>query len=298
MIESLGHYKVLERVGAGRIGEVYRARDTRHGRTVAIKVLAAAIADDPEQREQFLSDARDAAALSHPNVAAVYEIGETDLEESRARPFVVFEFVPGEPLTRVIGGRPLNARRAVDLAAQIADGLAEGHALGVVHRDIRPETVMVTPRGNAKLLDFGFVWWTAGGMARQTAAMALLNGTAVTPAQVAYLSPEQARGSPGDWRTDIFSLGALLVEMVTGRPPVGATAEAPRGLGARRTGAVPRELEAVIARALAAGPEERFQSGATMASELRAISVTLDARAAAAPPPVVPARKSRRSGWF
>ena len=168
MFESLGHYKILDRIGAGGMGEVYRARDTRLGRTVALKVLDPHVAGDPERRARFLQDARAAAALSHPNIAALYEIGE-----DQGQLFLVFEFVPGETLKTVIGGRPLNPRRAIDLAVQIADALADAHAEGIVHRDIKPDNIIVTPKGNAKILDFGLAAWTTGGAEREHAAEAV-----------------------------------------------------------------------------------------------------------------------------
>ena len=165
MVESLGDYKILDRIGAGGMGEVFRARDTRLGRTVAIKVIGPQIADDPGRRERFLEEARAAATLSHPNIAALYEIGE-----DQGQLFLVFEFVPGESLKTVIGGRPLNPRRAIDLAVQVADALADAQAGGIVHRDIKPASIMVTPKGNAKILDFGLSTWTAGGAEREHAA--------------------------------------------------------------------------------------------------------------------------------
>src|SRR5256885_6971555 len=147
MIETFGQYKILARIGAGGMGEVYRARDTRHGRTVAIRVLPADLAGDHERRERLMREARASAALSHPNIAALYEVGE-----DQGHVFLAFEFVPGEPLSAVIGGRPLNRRRAVDLAVQIADALAEAHGAGIVHRDIKPGNIIVTPKGAAKIL--------------------------------------------------------------------------------------------------------------------------------------------------
>lgn len=303
MIEVLGDYKVLDRIGTGGVGDVYRARDTQHGRTVAIKVLASDIANDPERRGQFLSDARDASELSHPNIAAVYEVGEGDVGEDRPRPYVVSEFVPGEPLSRVIAGRPLNPRRAVDLAVQIADALADAHALGIVHRDLRPGAIIVTPKGNAKILDFGFVWWTAGGAARQAAAMAVASGrplSTVPGEHVAYMSPEQIGGRPGDNRTDIFSLGAILSEMLTGRTGLardatpGAKLQASAGSGGV-VPSLPRELEPIVTRALANNPDDRYQSAAAMAAELRAVAAMLDAKAASAEPPrVAPKSAGRR----
>src|SRR5438876_6017388 len=193
MIDSLGHYKILDRIGAGGLGDVYRARDTRLGRTVAIKVPGAELQAGGDRREALLRDAQIASVLSHPNIAALFEIGDDD-----GRLFLVFEFVPGEPLKRVIEGRPLNVRRAVDLATQMADALAEAHALEIVHGDLRPETVMVTPKGNAKILDFGLVRW------KKTIT-------------------DQTVSGGSDHRVDIEALGALLFEMLTGRKPADAS---------------------------------------------------------------------------
>src|ERR1700733_10304650 len=214
MLETLGHYKILDRIGAGGMGEVYRARDTRLGRTVAIKVLSAGVAADPSRRERFLQEARATAALSPPNIAALYEIGEDQGEL-----FLVFEFIPGETLKTTIAGRPMNPRRALDLAVQIADALADAHAEGIVHRDIKPENIIVTPKGNAKILDFGLATWTSSGAERDQAATMMATGAGTTLGTVAYMSPEQALGEQVDHRTDIFSLGVVIFEMITGRMP-------------------------------------------------------------------------------
>jgi len=264
VIESLGHYKILEPIGAGGLGEVYRARDTRLGRTVAIKVPGAEFQAAGDRREALLRDARAATALSHPNIAALYEISDEG-----GPLFLVFEFVPGEVLKRVVEGRPLNVRRAVDLATQIADALAAAHAMEIVHGDLRAETVMVTPKGNAKILDFGLVRWKKA------------------------MTGVPAGGS--DHRSDIESLGALLFEMVTGRPP----ADASTRLGF----SLPRELDDVVAKALSAYAEGGYQAAATCAAELRAVAAILDVRAASAEParvgPVKAARRERRSrGWI
>ena len=208
MIETLGPYKILERIGAGGMGDVYRARDTRHGRTVAIKVLPASVSGDADRRARFLRDARATAALSHPNIATLYEVNE-----DQDQVLLVFDFVPGQTLKAIIGGHPLNPRRAIDLAAQVADALAEAHAAGIVHRDLKPDNVMVTPRGNAKLLDYGLAAWTGGGADRGTS----VTGADAASATTSYLSPEQVLGDAGDDRTDVFSLGVILFEMLTGR---------------------------------------------------------------------------------
>ena len=203
MIDALGHYKILSQLGTGGMGDVFRARDTILGRTVIIKVIPRTITADPERRARFLQDARAAATLSHQNIATLFEIGE---EGSHL--FLVSEYVPGQPLSKVIGGRPLNIRRALDIAIQLVDALAEAHAQGVVHRDIKPANIGVTPKGSAKFLDFGLVAWTEE---RRTVQTPLQDASAIAFGTVAYLSPEQAVGEPVDHRADLFSLAVILV---------------------------------------------------------------------------------------
>src|SRR5262249_16456453 len=147
MLDQLAQYKILDRIGAGGMGEVFRARDTRLGRTVAIKILKRDVAGDEERRARFVREARVPPALSHPGIATIYEIGE---EQDQV--FLVFEFVPGETLRTAIGGQPLNPRRAIEIGGQIADALAYAHANDVIHRDIKPDNVIVTPSGHAKVL--------------------------------------------------------------------------------------------------------------------------------------------------
>ena len=245
MFDTLAHYKIVDRIAAGGMGDVYRARDTRLGRTVAIRVLADAIAHDPERRDRFVREAHATAALSHPNIAALYEIGD-----DRGHLFLAFEFVPGDTLAVVIGGRPLNPRRALTLGAQLADAVADAHASGVVHRDLRPANVIVTPKGNPKILDFGLAAWTVVGNA-------------------AYMSPEQVLAETVDHRTDIFSLGVMLYEMVTGTLPLQPPAPSSKN-------ALPRELDVVIAKAMAKKPADRYESAALLAEHLRSAAARVD----------------------
>lgn len=299
MLENVGHYKILDRLGTGGIGEVYRARDTRLGRTVAIKVLAADIARDPARRARFLEDARVSATLSHPNIATLYEIGEDhDLV------YLALEFVPGDPLKTVIGGRPLNPRRAVDFAVQIADAVADAHAAGVIHRDLKPDNVIITPKGSAKILDFGFAAWTKGGAARERAARAA-GKHAAGLTTVPYMSPEQALGAPVDATTDVFSLGVILFEMLTGRLPAGITAAEARsarpGQAVSRAPsainpAVPKDLDPIVTKALARNLEYRYGSAATLAAELRSAAAMLDVRSGAIEPPTMAVAEPRRAG--
>jgi len=311
MFETLGHYKILDRIGAGGMGEVYRARDTRLGRTVAIKVMIAEVAGDPDRRARFLQEARATAALSHPNIAALFEIGE-----DQDQLFLVFEYVPGETLKSVIAGRSLNPRRAIDLAVQIADALADAHAEGVVHRDIKSDNIIVTPKGNAKILDFGLASWTAGGAEREHAGRAAtMMPTAVeagtTLGTIAYMSPEQALGEQVDHRTDIFSLGIVMFEMLTGTLPftgttsdalalriVQATAPAPSAVNP----SLPPEFDPIVGKAMSKSLEQRYASAVTLAAELRSVGAILDVRSdmQEAASESVAARPARRSvgGWI
>jgi TolB-like protein len=308
MLETLAHYRILDRIGAGGMGEVYRARDTRLGRTVAVKVLAEAVRNDPERRDRFLREARATAALSHPNIAALYEIGE-----DCGLLFLAFEFVPGDTLNVVIGGHAMNPRRALDLGVQMADALADAHAAGIVHRDIKPAHVIVTPKGNAKILDFGLATWTAGGAEREAgadAATMVATRPGTTLGTAAYMSPEQALGETVDHRTDIFSLGIVLFEMLTGRLPfAGKTATAlalqivqtPAPAPSSVNPSLPRELDAIVAKALAKPRDQRYESAAGLAADLRSVAATLNVRSAVsepanAPVVVLPRRRSR-SGW-
>lgn len=270
MIESLGHYKILDRIGAGGIGEVYRARDTRLGRTVAIKVLSPDISRRAGRRERFLQDARASAVLSHPNIAALYEVGE-----EKGLTYLVCEFVPGEPLTTIVAGRSLSPRRAIDFTTQLADALADAHAEGIVHRNLRSSTVTVTPKDKVKILDFGLAAWTKRGGA-----------FAQTPAEDA------------DYRADILALGAILFEMLTGKQPSAAGAPPPPS---SMNSNVPRELDPIVTKALAKSPDGRYESAATLAAELRSVAAILDVRSGAIEPPTLaPARPRQRSvaGWL
>ena len=264
MFETLGHYKILDRIGGGAIGELYRARDTRSGRTVAVRVVADAIARDADQHARFLRDARASAAISHPYIASLYEIGE-----EQGRLFLVSEYVPGETLKAKIDGRPLNPRRALDYAIEMADALAEAHAQGVVHGDVRPGSVIVTPKGHPKFLDVGLAAWTAGGTHRAGP----------------YRSPEQQAGEETDARTDVFSLGVVLFEMVTCRPQPTAASRP-----------LPPEINPIVQKMIARNVHGRHASAATVAAELRSAAAALERKIDAGEQPIVPhAAPSRRS---
>jgi serine/threonine protein kinase len=273
MTDAIAHYKVLAPLGAGGLGEVFRARDTRVGRTVAVKVLPAAVASDPVRLRPLLDAAKLAASMSHPNITTLFEIGQ----DSACR-YLVFEFVPGDPLSALIDGRALNVKRAVELAIQLADALADAEAHDLVHGDIRPGTIVITSKDSAKFMNFGLAAFTAGGAGRREAS-------------AVYVAPEEAGGPSGDIRSDIFSLGAVLFEMLTGRQR--GQGLAPGSLNK----AVPPELDRIVERMLAGNINERFQSAATVAAELRAIAAILEARATAEEVAFEPPnRRSRRWG--
>jgi eukaryotic-like serine/threonine-protein kinase len=281
MERTIAHYNLLDKVGEGGLGEVYRARDTKAGRTVALKLLPPI--DDEAARQALLEDARAAATLSHPNIATLWDVGDED-----GVAYLAYEFVAGITLKQEIGGRPVHARRAVELAVQIADALADAHGRGLIHGDVRPDTIAVTQKGSAKLLDFGMARWTRGGAVRRLAARAPDTLDAGALPVVAYLSPEQALGGLVDARTDVSSLGAVLYEMLTGRQAFrAATAadtvveiirrvpEAPSATNPE----VPPDLDAIVLRAMAKDIEARQQSAASLSAELRSVGAVLDVRA-------------------
>jgi len=279
---SIAHFNILDPLGAGGIGEVFRARDTKVGRTVALKIVGPPVADDPAALARLLEDAAVASRLSHPNIATLWDVGEAD-----GRTYLSYEFVAGRRLREEAGGAVMNPRRALDLAIQIADGVADAHALGLIHGDLRPDTVMVTTKGSAKILDFGMAPWTRGGALRAVAAR---NPDAL-PADaihvLAYLSPEQAVGSAVDARTDVFTLGTIVYELVTGRSPFAAATATDTIVNVMKAHAVPAssinpavstELDAILERALAPDINVRQQSAAALAAELRSVAAVLDVR--------------------
>jgi len=278
------------------MGVVYQARDLRLDRLVALKVLPPELTRDEEAKARFMQEAKAASALDHPNICTVYEIDETP----DGQLFIVLGYYAGETLKKLIDRGPLPLDDALEIAAQIAQGLQKAHGAGIVHRDIKPANVMFTTDGVVKIVDFG--------LAKLVGATALTRpGTAL--GTVAYMSPEQTRGAEVDARTDLWSLGVVLYEMVAGRPPFGgdsaaamATAiqqQAPTPLTALRTG-VPMELDRVVARALARDRNERFQTAADVVAELRRLRRASDPEAVTstlASGDAARALRSRRTVW-
>ena len=282
MKSAVGQYQVLERLGHGALGDVFRARDTRAGRTVALMVPPPGSLASPSRRTRFVADARRAATLNHPNIAMLF-----DVVEDGDGCYLAYEFAAGPSLRDEMRGSALPVRQALHLAARIADALAEGHARGVVHGDLRPDTIVVTPKGSVKVLNFGMTGWTPGGLARAKAATAP-DALDAEEAQVAgYLSPEQALGAGVDQRSDLFAFGVVLYEMLTGSPPFfavtpGATVKNVLARTPTRPSAVnrdlPVELDSIVTRLLAKNPDARYESAAAATADIRRVAADLETR--------------------
>jgi serine/threonine protein kinase len=280
-MQTIAHYNLLERLGTGALGEVYRARDLKYGRTVALMVPPPELIAVPGRREKFLEEARAAQMLNHPNIATLFDV----LDEN-GQCYLAYEFAAGSSLRDEMAGRSVNLRRAIELAAQISDALAEGHSRGLVHGDLRPDNIVITPKGSPKILNFGLTAWTTSGQARAAAGSSA--GLGADPDGVAgYLSPEQALGSTIDERSDVFSFGVLLQEMLTGSNPFSGPTPSATVMNIVRlsppppsasTPAVPSELDALVARSLAKPVDARSASALAVSSELRRIGAALDAR--------------------
>jgi len=279
---TIAHYTLLERMGESAIGEVYRARDLKAGRTVAVKLAPETLFPDAAARRDFLQDARAATTLSHPNIATLFDMGEHEQGF-----YLAYEFAFGVTLRQETAGGAVSSRRAVELASQVADALAYAHAQGVLHGDLRPDTILVTKKGSAKVLEFGMAYWTHGGQARIRVAARPDSAGENVATTVSYMSPEQASGGTVDARTDVFSLGVILYEMLSGRNPLAAptAAETLANVVSRTPlpllsdSALTPDLAAVVARGVARDVEARYQSAASFSAELRRVGAILDVRA-------------------
>jgi hypothetical protein len=295
---ALGPYKVLAPLGAGGMGEVYRARDTRLDRDVALKVLPERVAGDPKALARFEREAKAVAALSHPNILAVHDYGRED-----GTAYVVTELLDGETLRAALAGGPLPVRKAVDYAVQAAHGLAAAHEKGIVHRDVKPENLFITRDGRVKVLDFGLAAHEAVVGTDATSAPTLSRHTdpGVVLGTVPYMSPEQVRGTHADHRSDIFALGCVLYEMLAGRRAFQRETAAETMAAILKddvpewpeTGRqVPPALDRLLRRCLEKRPEERLQSARDLALALEALTVG-DTSGAALPPRVAGAGRGR-----
>ncbi|HTB10857.1 MAG TPA: protein kinase [Bryobacteraceae bacterium] len=278
-METLAHYRILSLLGAGGMGEVFLAEDTRLHRKVALKVLLPEVAQDKEKLARFVQEARAASALSHPNAAHIYEIGEAD-----GRHFLAMEYIEGATLETRLSGEPLPMAEIISIASQVADALDAAHARGIAHRDIKPANLMIDPRGHVKVLDFGLakilpVAGTEIPASSQLATQFLTSGGVVL-GTVSYMSPEQALGRDIDHRTDLFSLGVVLYRMASGKLPfTGASAQEtlarilqspPDALG-RLNYELPEEFERIVRKCLEKDRDRRYQSAKELLIDLRGL---------------------------
>lgn len=291
-MRTISHYRVEQELGRGGMGRVYRAFDTVLDRTVVLKLLSPDLVADADSRNRFLREARLASALDHPNICTIFEVAEAD-----GQFFIAMQYVPGKTLKRVIAGRPVELESLLSICIQVADALAVAHGRGIIHRDIKSSNIIITPRAQAKILDFGLAKLLSEKLPPTAPDLTQAGAPLGTPS---YMSPELARGERADHRTDIFSFGVVAYEMATGQLPFrGASSietmtavinQTPRPI-TELNRRMPPQLAAILDRALAKKPGERFQTMEQMEEELRRVGSAISA--SVAPAYLRPRRKRR-----
>src|SRR5688572_3897389 len=285
-VKTISHYRILEKLGAGGMGVVYLAEDTKLGRKVALKILGEDYTTNRDRLNRFEQEACAASALNHPNILTIHEVGLDD-----GRHFIATEYIDGKTLRRKMAGSSLETQLILDIAVQVASALEEAHAAGIVHRDIKPDNIMIRRNGYVKVLDFGLAKLTERASEREpsdgeaSTRVLVQTDAGVVMGTSHYMSPEQARGKPVDARSDIWSLGVVMYEMIAGRTPfegetstdviVAITQKEPPPL-ARFAPDVPAELDWIVMKALRKDRDERYQTIKELITDLRRLKQRLE----------------------